>query len=501
MGERHPGPGTRGLAFRETTLFEQSVPGRCAVDLPACDVDESEVGADAALPDHLVRDEVAGFPECSEPQVMRHFLRLSQWNFGIDSGFYPLGSCTMKYNPKVNESAARLDGLAMLHPHQPVDQVQGALQIAYETQEMLGEIAGMDAVSLHPSAGAQGELCGLMVIRAFHEKNGNPRKRVLIPDTAHGTNPASAVLCGYDVVEVPSGDDGVLHPETLAEYLDEDVAALMLTNPNTLGLFEGHIGELAELLHGVGAQLYMDGANLNAMMGITRPGDQGVDVMHFNLHKTFSTPHGGGGPGSGPVGVKAHLAPFLPNPMVVREGDRYLPHGFQQRPESIGQLRAFLGNFGVVVRAYTYIRELGAPGLKRVTELAVLNANYVRARLRGHYPIPYDTTCMHEVVVTTAGVAPKRANVDVAKGLIDRGYHPPTMSFPLVVEDALMIEPTETEAPETLDAFCDAMIELRQRLDEDPEALHEAPENPVVRRLDEVTAARKPVLRWEPDAG
>jgi glycine dehydrogenase subunit 2 len=486
-------PGIGGLAFREETLFDLSVPGRCAVDLPECDVEEP-----SAVPRHLHRHEIAGFPELSEPQVMRHYLRLSQWNFGVDSGFYPLGSCTMKYNPKVNEATCRLDGFANLHPHQPVGQVQGALQLAHELQGMLAEISGLDEVSVHPSAGAQGELTGLYVIRAFHTANGNPRKRVLIPDTAHGTNPASAVLCGYDVVQVPSGEDGVLHPDTLAEYLDEDVACLMLTNPNTLGLFESHIDELARQLHRVGAQLYMDGANLNAMMGITRPGDQGVDVMHFNLHKTFSTPHGGGGPGSGPVGVVAHLAPFLPNPLVLHDGDGYRLSTMADRPQSIGKVRAHLGNFGVLVRAYTYIRELGDEGLRQVSQLAVLNANYMRTRLRGHYPIPYDTTCMHEVVVTTAGVAPKRANVDVAKALIDAGYHPPTMSFPLVVEDALMIEPTETEAMETLDAFCDAMIDIRRRLDEGDETLHEAPVHPVVRRLDETTAARKPVLRWRP---
>ena len=484
-------PGIRGLAFREPTLFDQSIRGRRAVDLPECDVDEV-----LDIPEHLHRYEIAGFPELSEPQVMRHYLRLSQWNFGVDSGFYPLGSCTMKYNPKVNEATCRLDGFANLHPHQPDEQVQGALQLAYELQRMLAEISGLDEVSLHPSAGAQGELTGLYLIRAFHTANGNPRKKVLIPDTANGTNPASAVLCGYDVVQVPSGDDGILHPATLEEYLDEDVACLMLTNPNTLGLFESHIDRLAHSLRRVGAQLYMDGANLNAMMGVTKPGDQGVDVMHFNLHKTFSTPHGGGGPGSGPVGVKEHLAPFLPNPLVLQHGDGYRLSTMTDRPQSIGQVRAHIGNFGVLVRAYTYIRELGDVGLRRATHLAVLNANYMRARLRGHYPIPYDTTCMHEVVVTTAGVAPKRANVDVAKALIDAGYHPPTMSFPLVVEDALMIEPTETESLETLDAFCAAMIEIRERLDAGDETLAEAPVNTVVRRLDETQAARKPVLRW-----
>ena len=493
-------PGTRGLAFVEETLFDQSMPGRVGAHLAPCDVTVEEAGASAALPQHLRRDEVVGFPELSEPQVMRHFLRLSQWNFGVDSGFYPLGSCTMKYNPKVNEAMARLDGFAQLHPHQPIEQVQGALQLAFELQEMLAEISGLPAVSLHPSAGAQGELTGLYVIRAYHTSRGNPRKRVLIPDTAHGTNPASAVLCGYDVVEVPSGEDGVLHPETLAEYLDEDVAALMLTNPNTLGLFESHIDQLAAQLHEAGALLYMDGANLNAMMGITRPGEQGVDVMHFNLHKTFSTPHGGGGPGAGPVGAVEALAPFLPNPLVVRDGvGQFGLTSMADRPESIGQVRAHLGNFGILVRAYTYICEMGAAGLRRVTELAVLHANYIRVRLRGHYPIPYDRICMHEVVATTSGVAWKRANVDVAKRLIDCGFHPPTMSFPLVVEDALMIEPTETETRETLDAFCDALIAIRKEIDESPDSLHEAPLSPVVRRLDETLAARKPCLSWSPE--
>jgi len=489
-------PGIRGLLFREPTLFEQSVPGRRAVDLAPNDVPETDEAT--ILPTHLRRDELCGFPELSEPQVARHFLRLSQWNFGVESGFYPLGSCTMKYNPKVCEAVSRIGGFASLHPHQPTSQTQGALKLAYDLQRMLSELSGMDASSLHPSAGAQGELAGLFVIRAYHTANGNPRKRVLIPDTAHGTNPATATLCGYDVVEVPSGDDGVLHPETLGEYLDDDVAALMLTNPNTLGLFERHIDRLAERLHAVGAQLYMDGANLNAMMGITRPGDQGVDVMHFNLHKTLSTPHGGGGPGAGPIGVMEHLSRFLPNPLVLKEGDGYRLSTMEDRPDSIGQVRAFMGNYGVLVKAYTYIREMGASGLRQATEQAVLNANYVKARLTGHYPIPYDSTCMHEVVVTTAGIAPKRANVDVAKALIDRGFHPPTMSFPLVVEDALMIEPTETESQETLDAFCDAMIAIRQQLDEDPEALQRAPVNTIVRRLDETQAARKPQLRWIP---
>ena len=491
------GPGTRGLAFVESTLFEQSVPGRQACDLPPCDVDDGFEWPDAQIPAHLLRDEIEDFPELSEPQVMRHFQRLSQWNFDVDSGFYPLGSCTMKYNPKINEAVARLPGFAQLHPYQPSATTQGALQLAYELQEMLGEIAGMDAVTLHPSAGSQGELTGLMVMRAYHTACGNPRKKILLPDTAHGTNPASAVLCGYEVVEVPSGADGVLHPDTLAEYLDEDVAGLMLTNPNTIGLFERHIAQLSDQLHEVGALLYMDGANLNAMMGITRPGDQGVDVMHYNLHKTFSTPHGGGGPGAGPVGVVETLAPFLPNPLVLREKEGYRLSSMEDRPMSIGQVRAFMGNFGVLVRAYTYIRELGAAGLKRVTELAVLNANYMRVRLTGHYPIPYDQPCMHEVVITTEGTGSGETNnADVAKRLIDSGFHPPTMSFPLVVHEALMIEPTETESLETLDAFCDTLIAIREEIDTAPQRLKDAPQNPVVGRMDEVTAARKPVLRW-----
>ncbi len=500
MTTRRPGPGTRGLAFVEPTLFDLSVPGRVGLDLPPCDVDDAFDWPDARIPTHLQRAEVEGFPEISEPQVMRHFVRLSQWNFGVDSGFYPLGSCTMKYNPKVNEAVARLEGLARLHPHQPPETMQGALQLCFDLQRMLAEISGLPGVSLHPSAGAQGELTGLMVIRAFHTERGNPRRTVLIPDTAHGTNPASAMLCGYQVVEVPSGDDGLLHPDTLARYLDEDVAALMLTNPNTLGLFERHIAALAEALHGAGALLYMDGANLNAMMGITRPGDQGVDVMHFNLHKTFSTPHGGGGPGAGPVGVTEELTPFLPNPLVIRRDGQLALSTMRDRPRSIGQVRSFMGNFGVLVRAYTYIRELGAAGLRRATEMAVLNANYVRARLRDHYPVPYDGPCMHEVVLTTAGCGTdETSNVDVAKALIDQGIHPPTMSFPLVVHEALMIEPTETESLETLDEFCDAMIGIREQMDTAPHELRAAPRNPVVRRLDEVRANRKPVLRWTPD--
>jgi len=480
-------PGCTGLVLDEKLIFEHSDPGRKGYSLPELDVPK------AALPSSLVRDEVSGFPEVSEVDVVRHFTRLSTWNYGVDSGFYPLGSCTMKYNPKVNEVAARLPGLANVHPETPERLCQGALALMYELQGALAEISGFSAVTLQPAAGAHGELTGMLMIRAFHEARGRSRRKVLIPDTAHGTNPATAALCGYEVVPVSS--DGVLGADAVAAAMDEDVAALMVTNPNTLGLFESQIREVCDIVHAKGGLVYCDGANLNALMGIARPGDMGLDVMHFNLHKTFSTPHGGGGPGSGPVGVSDELVPFLPVPVVVREGE-----GFRleyDRSHSIGRMRAFHGNFGILVRAYAYIRSMGAAGLRHASEMAVLNANYIRARLEGTYHLPYPARSLHEVVFSDRDLQGGCHTLDVAKRLIDYGYHPPTVYFPLVVKGAIMIEPTETESKEILDEFCDAMIAIAGEAAEQPELLHEAPVRTRTRRLDETRAARKPRLKWK----
>ena len=485
------GPGASGLSLNEKLLFEHSDPGRCGYSLPPLDVPP------AGLPDELVRTEVDGFPELSEIDVVRHFTRLSSWNYGVDSGFYPLGSCTMKYNPKVNEAAARLPGLAHPHPYTPAHLAQGALELMYRLQEALAEISGFAAVTLQPAAGAHGELTGMLVVRAYHESQGNPRRKVLIPDTAHGTNPASAALAGYEVVAVPSGPDGTLSAAAVAERMSDEVAALMVTNPNTLGLFETEIAEICKIVHAKGGLVYCDGANLNALLGIARPGDMGIDVMHFNLHKTFATPHGGGGPGSGPVGVTGALAAFLPVPVVVKNADRY--HLDYDRPQSIGRVRAFFGNFGVMVRAYAYLRTLGPEGLRRVSELAVLNANYVRARLEGGYHLPYAGRSLHEVVFSDRDLGGDCHTLDVAKRLIDYGFHPPTIYFPLVVKGALMIEPTETESREALDEFCDTLLTIAKEARENPELLHEAPVRTRVGRLDETGAARKPVLRWQPD--
>jgi len=479
--------GTRGLVLNEKLIFEHSDPGRKGYSLPELDVPS------ASLPPELVRDEVQGFPELSEVDVVRHFTRLSTWNYGVDSGFYPLGSCTMKYNPKVNEAAARLPGLAAVHPAIPEHLAQGALELMHRLQEALAEISGFPAVTLQPAAGAHGELAGMLMIRAYHESQGHSRKKVLIPDTAHGTNPASATLCGYEVV--PLSSDGVLSPAAVAELMDEEVAALMVTNPNTLGLFESQIREICDIVHGKGGLVYCDGANLNALMGIARPGDMGIDVMHFNLHKTFSTPHGGGGPGAGPVGVTERLSPFLPVPVVVREGDNFRLD--EERPRSIGRMKAFYGNFGIMLRAWAYILSMGAPGLKRASEMAVLNANYVRARLEGSYHLPHTTRSLHEVVFSDRDLGGDCHTLDVAKRLIDYGYHPPTIYFPLVVKGAIMIEPTETESKEVLDEFCDAMIAIAREAGENPDLLHDAPLKTRTRRLDETAAARNPRLKWE----
>ncbi len=480
-------------------VFEISRPGRRAYSLPAQDVPSKDPGA--LLPEWAIRREPARLPEVSEIDLVRHYTRLSQRNHGVDVGFYPLGSCTMKYNPKVNEDAAALPGFTNLHPYQPEDQVQGALELMYDLGRWLCEIGGMDDITLQPAAGAHGELTGLMLIRAYHESRGDATKRtkVVVPDSAHGTNPASAAFCGYTVVEVKSDDRGGVDLGSLRSVVNDEVAALMLTNPNTLGLFDENIVDIAELVHARGGLLYYDGANMNAIMGRARPGDMGFDVLHFNLHKTFSTPHGGGGPGSGPVAVKRALAPFLPVPVVVKRGDRFILD--YERPHSIGKVKAFYGNFGVMVKAYAYIRALGAAGLRDASENAVLNANYLLSLLSKHYHVPYQRRCMHEFVLSCARQLAAGVHAgDVAKALLDYGFHAPTVYFPLIVKEALMIEPTETESKETLDAFAAAMADIARRAEEDPEALRSAPHSTVVGRLDDVTAARRPILRWRPEA-
>ncbi|MFK5925807.1 MAG: aminomethyl-transferring glycine dehydrogenase subunit GcvPB [Desulfuromusa sp.] len=477
----------RGLVLEENLLFEQSQPGRIGYSI--ADLDVPAVAPDSGL----TRNEIAGFPELSEVDVVRHYTRLSTWNYGVDSGFYPLGSCTMKYNPKVNEVAARLPGFTDIHPQTPEALNQGALELMYNLQRDLGEISGFPAMTLQPAAGAQGEFTGMLMIHAWHEANGQKRHKVIIPDTAHGTNPASSTLAGYEVITVAS--DGTLTKEAVAAVMDNDVAALMVTNPNTLGLFEADIREICDLVHERGGLVYSDGANLNAMMGISRPGDIGIDVMHFNLHKTFSTPHGGGGPGSGPVGVVEKLKPFLPVPVVIKAADGYKLD--YDCPQSIGRLKSFYGHFGVLVRAYSYILSMGGEGLKRSTELAVLNANYIRARLEGEYVLPHQQRSLHEVVFSEDGLQNDCHTLDVAKRLIDYGYHPPTIYFPMVVHGALMIEPTETESKQTIDEFCDALLAIAEEAKTAPELLKQAPVRAKVKRLDEATAARKPKLRWE----
>lgn len=476
-------------------IFEHSRPGRIAVSLPSSDV--PEVALDAIVGETHLRRAPPALPEVSEPDLVRHYTRLSQRNYAVDTGFYPLGSCTMKYNPKVNEDASRLAGFARLHPNAPPALAQGALELLWHLEQMLCEISGMDRVTFQPSAGAHGEMAALLMIRACLQDRGERRTRVLVPDSAHGTNPASASMCGFEVVTIPSDRRGNIDRDALRRAADGSVAALMLTNPNTLGLFEEGIAEVADIVHGCGALLYLDGANFNAMLGVTRPGDQGFDVMHMNVHKTFSTPHGGGGPGAGPVAVKRLLEPYLPIPTIERIGDRFTLD--EDRPRSIGRIRAFYGNFAVYVRAYAYLRSYG-PLLRQVAEAAVVNANYLLARLRGHYDVPYARPCMHEFVLSgrrqkaRCGVR----TLDIAKRLLDYGFHAPTIYFPLIVDEAIMIEPTETESRQTLDAFADAMIRIARECAEDPETLRSAPHHTVVSRLDEVTAARKPNLRWRP---
>ncbi|MDL0421445.1 aminomethyl-transferring glycine dehydrogenase subunit GcvPB [Caldibacillus thermoamylovorans] len=475
-------------------IFEISKPGRIGYSLPEIDVPETDI--DRLLPEDYIRTEEPELPEVSELDIIRHYTALSKRNHGVDSGFYPLGSCTMKYNPKINEDVARLPGFAHIHPLQDESSVRGALELMYDLMGHLKEITGMDEVTLQPAAGAHGEWTGLMLIRAYHEANGDFHKtKVIIPDSAHGTNPASATVAGFETITVKSNEFGLVDIDDLKRVVGSDTAALMLTNPNTLGLFEENIVEMAEIVHAVGGKLYYDGANLNAIMGKARPGDMGFDVVHLNLHKTFTGPHGGGGPGSGPVGVKKELIPFLPKPVLVKKNNEFCFD--YDRPQSIGRIKPFYGNFGINVRAYTYIRTMGPDGLRQVTENAVINANYMMRSLAPYYDLPYDRHCKHEFVIS--GRRQKKLGVrtlDIAKRLLDFGFHPPTIYFPLNVEESMMIEPTETESKETLDAFIETMIQIAKEAEENPEIVQEAPHTTVVGRLDETKAARKPILKY-----
>lgn len=478
--------GTGGLILNEPLLWHRGKSGRIGMSIPATDVPVSEID------EHLLGKGV-DFPDLSEVDVVRHYTRLSQWNFGVDSGMYPLGSCTMKYNPKTNERQAATPAIASAHPMLPDELCQGTLRLLYELQEYLATVTGLDAVSLQPAAGAHGELAGMLIFHAWHRHQGNQRHKILIPDTAHGTNPASASLCGYQAVPVKSDALGMLDPALVASLMDEDTAGIMLTNPNTLGLFEERIREIAAIVHAKGGLVYGDGANMNAVLGVIDAGRCGIDVLHLNLHKTFSTPHGGGGPGAGPVCVTRELEPFLPVPRAVKEGDRYRLDA--DRPLSVGRIHAFHGNFGVLVRAYSYILTMGESGLKRASQLAVLNANYIKERLKDVLHLPYDRPCMHECVFSDLNQqATKITTLDMAKRLIDYGYHPPTIYFPLVVHGAMMIEPTETECKDDIDQFIATLRTIVQEAANRPELLRQAPQRTKVRRLDEVQAARCPCL-------
>ncbi|MDR0363262.1 MAG: aminomethyl-transferring glycine dehydrogenase subunit GcvPB [Planctomycetota bacterium] len=477
--------GASGLALNEKLLWERGRPGRSGMSIP-----------DAGVPETPLPAEIAGngpnWPDLSELEVVRHYTRLSTWNFGVDTGVYPLGSCTMKYNPKINEKMASLPGFAGAHPLLPDDACQGALRVLHEMERLLADIVGLAAASLQPAAGAHGELCGMLMIAAHHRHAGAKKTKILMPDTAHGTNPATAAMCGYREVKVPIGVGGKLELAAVRELMDAETAGIMVTNPNTLGVFESELADISALIHERGGLVYADGANLNAIMGRVDMGKMGVDVVHFNLHKSMSTPHGGGGPGSGPVAVGEALVPYLPGPRIQFDGERYFLSDAQ--PLSIGRLHGFHGQFGTALRAYSYILSLG-PEIRTASGLAVLNANYIRAKLKGHYDLPYDQSCMHECVFTDAKQKKfKVATLDIVKRLIDLGFHPPTVYFPLVVSGALMIEPTETEAKEDLDAFADAMIRIAREAEENPDILHAAPTRTKVGRLDETLAARKPVL-------
>ena len=479
----------------EPLIFELSASGRTAFSLPSCDV--PEVPVEMLIPVEFLTQREPQLPELSEVDVVRHFTHLSTLNYGLDSGFYPLGSCTMKYNPKVNERLARLPGFTALHPYQPESMAQGALQLMAELQEDLCELTGMDGFTLQPAAGAHGELTGMLIIRAYHQHRGDhKRTKVIVPDAAHGTNPATAAMAGYEIIVVPSNDRGGVDLEELKKVVNDEVAALMLTNPNTVGLFEENIVEITKLIHDAGGLLYYDGANTNAIMGITRPGDMGFDVVHLNLHKTFATPHGGGGPGSGPVGVKEFLATFLPKPVVVRREDGTFALE-ENLPLSIGRVRSFYANFNVLVKAYAYIRSVGGKGLRAASENAVLNANYMMSILKEHYFLPFDRVCKHEFVITPKNLKATGVHtLDIAKRLLDYGYHPPTIYFPMIVEEAMMIEPTETESVETLDGFAKALIQIAEEARNETDLVKNAPHTTVVSRFDEVGAARKPNLRW-----
>jgi len=484
----------------QPTIFELGKPGRGSSKVPHPPRDALD-----RIPASARRAVPPGLPEVDEPSLVRHYVNLSQLNHAVDTGFYPLGSCTMKYNPKVNEWAARLPGFAALHPLAPDPIAQGTLQLLWELEEALAEISGMAGVTLQPAAGAQGELTGILMIRAYHRARGDlDRNEVLVPDSAHGTNPATASMAGFRTVSVPSAADGGVDLEAFRAALGPRTAAVMITNPSTLGLFEPRVGTLLELVHEAGALAYMDGANLNAILGRFKPGEAGFDVMHFNVHKTFSTPHGGGGPGAGPVGVVERLVPFLPSPRVLREGDgTFRLERPDERPHSIGRMRSFVGNTGVLVRAYAYIRAHGASGLREVTDDAVLAANYLKHRLAGAYDIPYERACKHEFVASAASIKRDTGvrTLDIAKRLIDFGFHPPTVYFPLTVEEGMLIEPTETESLEALDGFADAMAAIAREAYDDPAMVTGAPHSAPVRRLDEATAARQPNLRWRPTAG
>ncbi len=480
-------PGTGGLIFNEPQLWDKSREGRCAVSLPKSDVERVEM-------DERLTGSAPDLPQLSELDVVRHYTRLSQWNFGVDSGMYPLGSCTMKYNPKTNEVQAARQGFAGAHPLAGEEFSQGALKLMYNLERFLATITGFEAVTLQPAAGAHGELAGMLMIHAFHAKSGRQRSKIIIPDTAHGTNPASATLCGYESINIKSGPDGILEPAAVAAVMDEDTAGIMVTNPNTLGLFENNIKEIADIVHAKGGLVYGDGANMNAIMGVVKPGEIGIDVLHLNLHKTFSTPHGGGGPGSGPVAVNEKLAPFLPVPRVEKDLDTY--RLVTDSPDTIGRLHTFYGHFGIMVRAYSYILSMGAEGLADASRFAVLNANYVKESLKGTLNLPYDKPCMHECVFNDA--VQKQYHIttmDMAKRLLDYGFHPPTVYFPLVVDGAFMVEPTETESKEDIDQFIHAVKSIAQEARENPEKLKKAPRLTKVTRLDEVSAARKPCLR------
>lgn len=468
-------------------IFEKSKKGRCGISLPELDVPLKE----DILPANLLQDDLE-LPEISELDIIRHYTALSRSNYGVDNGFYPLGSCTMKYNPKICEDMARLEGFTMAHPLQPFS--QGCMQIMYELERMLSEICGMERFTLQPSAGAHGELTGLMMVKAYFDDRGEGRSKIIIIDSSHGTNPASAARCGFKIVETRSNKRGCVDIEALHNAMDKDVAALMITNPNTLGIFEENIIDICNIAHEMGGLVYMDGANMNACMGIVRPGELGIDLIHLNLHKTFSTPHGSGGPGAGPVGVSKGLVSYLPNPTIeFRDGN----YSFKYNKKSIGKVRAFYGNFGVIVRAYAYLIAIGADGLRKIAENAVLNANYLKERLKGDYHLAYDRVCQHEFVLSDEGMPDGITTMDIAKRLLDYGFYAPTIYFPLIVKGAMMIEPTETESKEMLDAFIETMIRIKEEAETDPESLKNAPQNTPVTRLDAVQAARRPVLRWK----